>query len=246
MPYNAAKAVAATFCYNIRYALTPIFGLDFLSLCVKPTEEGYGHMVIDRSIVHSCTEEANEYRTMSREGSLAGSPATPPSTTFSRWSSKSLRLKPAKIIDAESGYGTDTDRSDKYLHSPQSSSRWIDLSTPRSAPLPECKLSSPKGSVTGTSDTGGYEAPPNSPENPTSCESGTNTAFPKNSTDDDYDERSLSGRSSEEAVTPMPRKRNSNALISETNAALLLMNLHKADASLCVGGSKSKRRRASA
>ncbi|KAB8242834.1 hypothetical protein BDV35DRAFT_383654 [Aspergillus flavus] len=63
MPFEAAKAVAATFCWNIRHALTPLFGLDFPSLCVPPTNTSqYGHMLIDREIVQKATETAHYYR----------------------------------------------------------------------------------------------------------------------------------------------------------------------------------------
>ncbi|OGM42749.1 APSES transcription factor Xbp1 [Aspergillus bombycis] len=63
MPFETAKAVAATFCWNIRYALTPLFGLDFPSLCVPPTNSSqYGRMLIDREIVQKATDTANCYR----------------------------------------------------------------------------------------------------------------------------------------------------------------------------------------
>ncbi|KNG85175.1 APSES transcription factor Xbp1 [Aspergillus nomiae NRRL 13137] len=63
MPFETAKAVAATFCWNIRHALTPLFGVDFPSLCVPPTNTSqYGHMLIDRDIVQKATDTANYYR----------------------------------------------------------------------------------------------------------------------------------------------------------------------------------------
>ncbi|KAE8367471.1 hypothetical protein BDV27DRAFT_154905 [Aspergillus caelatus] len=63
MPFEAAKAVAATFCWNIRHALTPLFGVDFPYLCVPPTNASqYGHMLIDREIVQKATETAKYYR----------------------------------------------------------------------------------------------------------------------------------------------------------------------------------------
>jgi hypothetical protein len=37
MPYEAAKAVAATFAWPIRYMLTPIFGPGFPDMCIEPT-----------------------------------------------------------------------------------------------------------------------------------------------------------------------------------------------------------------
>ena len=65
MPFEAAKAVAATFCWRIRHILTPVFGLDFIDMCIHPTDRGrYGRMIIHKSIVNKSTEIANYYRTL--------------------------------------------------------------------------------------------------------------------------------------------------------------------------------------
>ncbi|KAE8354009.1 transcription regulator HTH, apses-type DNA-binding domain-containing protein [Aspergillus coremiiformis] len=66
MPFAAAKAVAATFCWNIRYVLTPVFGVDFPSLCVRPGAEGYGGMRIDADIVAEAAHTATYYRLLQR------------------------------------------------------------------------------------------------------------------------------------------------------------------------------------
>ena len=244
MPYDAAKAIAATFCYKIRYALTPVFGLDFISLCIEPGTEGFGHMVIDQSIVRHCTEEANEYRTMSREGSLAGSPKTPASSTSSRWSSKPYRLKPAKHMDVESGYGTDTDRSDKFFPSPPVTCQWTALNTPRSATIEQYKLDFPQAPSSDATATEGCDAPPNSPESSNSDESGASEVSSKQS-DEDYREKSLSPALSETELVPAKRKRKIKTSTKEARAAYLLMRLHIADRSLKKSGFSLKRRRAS-
>lgn len=63
MPFDAAKAVAATFCWKIRHALTPVFGLDFPSQCIHPQDRAcFGRMVIDPNIVRKATETASLYR----------------------------------------------------------------------------------------------------------------------------------------------------------------------------------------
>lgn len=64
IPFEAAKAVAATFCWRIRYALTPIFGLDFPSKCIHPQDRTrrFGQMLIDPAIVKTATETATFYR----------------------------------------------------------------------------------------------------------------------------------------------------------------------------------------
>ena len=81
MPFVAAKAVAATFCYKIRHALTPIFGVDFLSLCIHPEDPRFGRMIIEPSIVREATETANRYRLLEKPRPTSGpsvlSPQTP-------------------------------------------------------------------------------------------------------------------------------------------------------------------------
>lgn len=78
MPFEAAKAVAATFCWKIRHALTPLFGNDFPSLCIHPRERTrertFGRMVIDQAIVENATERANLYRILELRGSPVSIP----------------------------------------------------------------------------------------------------------------------------------------------------------------------------
>ncbi|KAL4808142.1 hypothetical protein BDV18DRAFT_158254 [Aspergillus unguis] len=63
MPYEAAKAVAATFCWRIRFALIPLFGEDFPDSCISPDDRSrFGRMVIDPSVVQLATQKANDYR----------------------------------------------------------------------------------------------------------------------------------------------------------------------------------------
>lgn len=63
MPFEAAKAIAATFCWEIRYLLTPLFGLDFPEICIPPTDRArFGRMVIDPTIVNEAAETARRYR----------------------------------------------------------------------------------------------------------------------------------------------------------------------------------------
>ncbi|KAK2749406.1 hypothetical protein FQN57_006338 [Myotisia sp. PD_48] len=62
MPFEAAKAVAATFCWKIRYALTPLFGVEFLSSCLPLDDARFGRMIIDPMIVRSATATSNQYR----------------------------------------------------------------------------------------------------------------------------------------------------------------------------------------
>ena len=57
MPYAAARALAATFCWKIRFALTPLFGDDFVDLCVHPSDPAYKQFIIDPDITKQCEEE---------------------------------------------------------------------------------------------------------------------------------------------------------------------------------------------
>lgn len=63
MPFEAAKAIAATFCWDIRFLLTPLFGLDFPEMCIPPTNRiSFGRMIINPSIVNEAAETAQRYR----------------------------------------------------------------------------------------------------------------------------------------------------------------------------------------
>lgn len=63
MPFETAKALATTFCWEIRYLLTPLFGLDFPDMCIPPTDRAnFGRMVIDPAIVQEAAETARHYR----------------------------------------------------------------------------------------------------------------------------------------------------------------------------------------
>ncbi|KAI8279126.1 hypothetical protein K4K59_008985 [Colletotrichum sp. SAR11_240] len=68
MPYECAKAVCATFCYNIAGALIPIFGPSFPSMCIPPGSPDYGRMVIDHRIVEDAIREADLSRKVQHHG----------------------------------------------------------------------------------------------------------------------------------------------------------------------------------
>ena len=62
MPYQAARAIAATFCYDIRYALTPIFGDEFPSMCLSPKDPGFAKFLINPAIVRQCAAETERFK----------------------------------------------------------------------------------------------------------------------------------------------------------------------------------------
>jgi hypothetical protein len=133
MPYDAAKAIAATFCYDIRFALTPVFGQDFPSQCLSREQPGFSKFVIDPAIVWKCIAETERFR---REGtsyrlmaSTSASPTTPTQMNFDSpsWKPKTLKQRRARPADIESGYGTDTSKRDTYAFSPHKSPGWTHL-----------------------------------------------------------------------------------------------------------------------
>lgn len=158
MPYQAAKAVAATFCYDIRWALTPVFGNDFPSTCLHPKDPSFAKFLIDPAIVHYCTIETNRFRAEGASYRLTPSgllsPVDTPKTQYESppWKPKPLkqrRGRPADI-ETESGYGTDPDHSDKCAFSPQVSPRstWTPINrslSPLCSPrtIPSSAMNSP-------------------------------------------------------------------------------------------------------
>jgi hypothetical protein len=170
MPFECAKAVAATFCYNVRFALTPLFGPSFPDICLKPTDPSYGSFKIDRSVIERCTAETQLWlrRSDARQTPSASSrdpseaPGTPklcPDNTsaqaFPPWP-KLKKIKPKlgkKGGTPESGYGTDTDWSETLRRSPQISpkSSWTSVNRPETPLGRDCdadEFSAAEGLIT--------------------------------------------------------------------------------------------------
>ncbi|KAI5367388.1 Putative transcription regulator HTH, APSES-type DNA-binding domain-containing protein [Septoria linicola] len=62
MPYACARAVCLTFCYPIRWALTPIFGASFIKECLRPEHPGFARFKIDPEVVRCAALEAEGWR----------------------------------------------------------------------------------------------------------------------------------------------------------------------------------------
>ncbi|KAI9851615.1 MAG: hypothetical protein M1838_003209 [Thelocarpon superellum] len=261
MPYEAAKAVAATFCHPIRYALIPVFGVDFVELCLSPEDPAFGRMVIDREIVQYCTREAERYRaeavaataTCSREASSVRSGHPTPRLG----PAPSLRKQMGKCEGyTESGYGTDTDESDGFLASPQVASHRGDW---------ECVT--PK-STTAFSTSSSHATPASAVQTPIVSRPATRTMerrvkrVPSGGNGEDgnekvpdgqgrHDQRDETHDETHERSSNPPSRRGkvdlpaiSAEVSHDAHAAYLLMRLHEDDHSLA-SQHPNKRRRAS-
>jgi hypothetical protein len=130
MPYQAAKAIAATFCWYIRWVLTPVFGYDFPEMCLRPEDPGYGKFLIAPEIVQDCTDDTNRFRQEGCDYQVAGlaesaAVETPPLPVLSApWEPMSHHPRKSE----ESGYYTGGDQNERSTVSPQVSPRgstWI-------------------------------------------------------------------------------------------------------------------------
>ncbi|EXJ57518.1 hypothetical protein A1O7_07866 [Cladophialophora yegresii CBS 114405] len=151
IPYEAAKAVAATFCWHIRYALTPVFGKDFPNICLPPSNENFGSMQIDPEITKYCAAQARHYRELETQSTSGLSPSLPsprpPQTPKARPQLRKILPKPYKETDSTSEYSTDTGSEDKYeLSSPSPqiafTNPWSSINSPRS-PSPKVSFTNP-------------------------------------------------------------------------------------------------------
>lgn len=153
MPFEAAKAVAATFCWRIRHALTPLFGLDFPSMCVPPEDRArFGRMIIDAAIVQKATESANYYRMLEKRARSSSrhhlrTSSTPgPSSSFGQIE-KDILPKPRRRAETVVEYDTDSDKNDdKYCCTPPTPYRnaFTPVNTPRGPGFVHRTLPSPK------------------------------------------------------------------------------------------------------
>ncbi|KAK3117028.1 hypothetical protein LTR53_001982 [Teratosphaeriaceae sp. CCFEE 6253] len=72
MPYACARALCLTFCYPIRWALTPIFGPSFIKECLPDSHPAFGRFRISGEVVRCAQLEAEGWR--SEASSRAASP----------------------------------------------------------------------------------------------------------------------------------------------------------------------------
>ncbi|KAK6408365.1 hypothetical protein LTR95_018438, partial [Oleoguttula sp. CCFEE 5521] len=86
IPYACARALCLTFAYEIRWALTPIFGHSFIKECLRPEHLDYRSFKINPEIVRNAELEAKSWKaTASRcgtpvSGMFAASKAMPPTS----------------------------------------------------------------------------------------------------------------------------------------------------------------------
>ncbi|KAI7553395.1 hypothetical protein KC331_g1257 [Hortaea werneckii] len=64
LPYSCARALCQTFCYPIRWALTPVFGPSFIKDCLRPEHPDYGRFKVSSEVIRCAQLEA--------EGLLSG------------------------------------------------------------------------------------------------------------------------------------------------------------------------------
>lgn len=120
MPYQAAREIAATFCWDIRWALTPVFGNDFPQICKPPSDPCFAKFVIDPQIVRFCALETDRFRKEGASYQLL-LPRTPspvmaplrPVLSSPEWKQS------GGSGDIESGYESDIERADEGVFSNQ-------------------------------------------------------------------------------------------------------------------------------
>ncbi|RHZ56396.1 hypothetical protein CDV55_104889 [Aspergillus turcosus] len=192
MPFEAAKAVAATFCWKIRHALTPLFGLDFPSMCIHPQDRGrFGRMVIDPSIVRKATETADYYRMLELQSpSYSSLRLLRTGTNFRPNSAGSAgfvkRLIPRshqhRYPDSVSGYESSSPEyhGDVYCVSPVSPpfrNSFTPVNTPRSSEVVCSELPSPRAILATIAQTPDREHTAGSEEDSGSDETGSSTMY---------------------------------------------------------------------
>lgn len=259
MPFEAAKAVAATFCWRIRYALTPVFGPDFPQTCLRPEWDGFGSMVIDPAITEFCTKQASLFRQLEIMAScgsatMTRSPLTPESPTFPK-QARQLRPKVRHLIEPAGEYNSDSSFEECYLATSVSpaiphSNTWTAANTPRSVgPLLRDRLPSPREILAGLSENAAKaDEEDRRSAHSASTSSTTSLLLKSRQGPHDEDEAHDNGIQGSCAVVPylhdFERGRLESASLSDKKAAYLLLKL-----SMEAGVDRSRRiekRRASA
>lgn len=249
MPFEAARAVAATFCWRIRYALTPVFGPDFPSMCTPTDSEKFGEMIIDPAITRYCTQKAKEYKAMegtlsSRASSVIPTPVTPESPSFARLS-KHLQSAGGKVAQSSSGYGTDSNNDKNYGLSSLATYNgvWTPANTPRSVSSFDQQHTLPSPQVIGIAETGNnvlHDEELRSDRLSSPSSTGTGHQVRKRYSSDEYYDGDDSGvsTSTEDTNEEAFRAQGSTAVLrdglssADEKAAYLLIGLRMADTNL--------------
>ncbi|KAJ6114314.1 apses transcription factor Xbp1 [Penicillium sp. IBT 16267x] len=159
MPYEAAKAVAATFCWEIRHVLTPLFGTDFPSICI-PTVNGkardFPNIKLDNSIILRATQTARVYRSLEPDrgssSTITRNPAPTPApgnedSFADRIPYRQIHPKVPRHSYADSvGSARGSSSEPSYCHSPHSTvlNSFTPVNLPRTAEnIPRSSVPSP-------------------------------------------------------------------------------------------------------
>ena len=127
MPFEAARAVCVTFCYHIRWALTPIFGYDFPPECLTPEDPDYKSFKIEKSIVRECRHRMEDLRKQTpsarsseeTDDTAAQGSSTSGTTSDDRVPSppQQKRLRTRLTRDSKQPVTPDSDSGSEYLES---------------------------------------------------------------------------------------------------------------------------------
>ena len=191
--------------------LTPVFGVDFPSICLKPEDSAFLKLSIDKDVIRRCTEQAYAVRKEPPGRSILMGPSNirPASPAKAIWP------KSATKLDYESGYYTDTDRSTPS--SPQSGSEGFKaVNAPRSLRL---------------DDNGAWLANNRGPSHDTSIEAALPITVDQTPQKRVREEQRGALVSSPTEQPPDKRMRFST-MGEEARAAYTLLQLHLADAAL--------------
>lgn len=105
MPYDAVRAIAATFAWEVRGALTPLFGIGFLDICIAPGHKGFGSMKLNPQIIGLCTQQCEAFRDLENVArGLSGANSQRTSNTLpgtSRNSSFKTSMSPPSVPNFE-------------------------------------------------------------------------------------------------------------------------------------------------
>ncbi|KAH0344318.1 hypothetical protein KCU81_g4903, partial [Aureobasidium melanogenum] len=177
MPYGCARAVCATFCWHLRWALTPIFGPSFIRDCLPPNHPGFARFIIEPDVVRACAREAEGWRAgmSSNQYNLATTsapaPPIPRSAPMQLPEPKRLRARPTRPrVDTTAHLGSP-------FHSDDETAAVISDAPRTRRTIPDSPSVSPKTCI---SPTAHWAAVNDSRENdigtPTPCVSHTNTS----------------------------------------------------------------------
>ncbi|KAK5108148.1 hypothetical protein LTR62_008744 [Meristemomyces frigidus] len=125
LPYHCARALCLTFCYPIRWALTPVFGVDFVEDCLGPEHYWFGKFKVNSEVIRFTERDTEGWKVLPdcKDGDMpggtnvGGAPLQLPDVVPTSTASNGRELRPRPVFRLRSPFELELEAASlNYTH----------------------------------------------------------------------------------------------------------------------------------